>query len=127
MSVEDFNASHVIRVPVGAYERPESASLAYLSSKIGENAILVVVGDIAVHHEVGSVRTLNQRHVALANVDEVDCCAHGLLLWCGEVSQIGRKPSLVTNDDHDTGKAILVHDLPYPNQKLLVPWAGLDT
>ena len=78
--VKDLNTTHMIRVPVSADEGSESAPTTYLSSEIVENTTLVAFRDIAVHDESCTVRALDQGHVALPDVDEVDRCIHRLYL-----------------------------------------------
>ena len=76
MVVEGSDTPHVVGVPVCAYKGPQPTSLTYLAGNVSEDTIFVVLCDVAIYNEVGAARTLDQYHVALPRVNEMNSCAH---------------------------------------------------
>ena len=74
--MEGSDTPHVIRIPMGTDESVQSMTQSHLPGDVFEDSILIVLCDIAIDDEIDAARALNQHHVALPHVNEMNHCAH---------------------------------------------------
>ena len=66
----------VVGVPMRTDEGMKSLSFANLAGNVVQNAVFVVIGDVAIEHKTRSGRRLDQDHVALPDIDNVNDSSH---------------------------------------------------
>lgn len=65
------DATHMVGIPMCTDKCRKFAALAYFLLDIGNDTILVVVSNVAVNYEFAAICTLDERHIALANINEM--------------------------------------------------------